>query len=31
MTDEDLDAQAKSLDREFVFHSWLAQANLDLP
>ena len=31
MTDEDLDAQAKSLDREYVFHSWLAQANLDLP
>ncbi|HYI51564.1 MAG TPA: aspartate aminotransferase family protein [Microbacterium sp.] len=31
MTDEDLDAQAKALDREFVFHSWLAQANLDLP
>jgi taurine--2-oxoglutarate transaminase len=31
MTDEDLDAQAKALDRDFVFHSWLAQANLDLP
>ena len=31
MTDQDLDAQAKTLDREFVFHSWLAQANLDLP
>ncbi len=31
MTDEDLDAQAKALDREFVFHSWLAQADLDLP
>ena len=28
---EDLDAQAKSLDREYVFHSWSAQANLDLP
>jgi len=28
---EDLDAQAKSLDRDYVFHSWLAQANLDLP
>jgi taurine--2-oxoglutarate transaminase len=31
MTDEDLDAQAKALDRDFVFHSWLAQAGLDLP
>ncbi len=31
MTDEDLDAQAKALDREYVFHSWLAQADLDLP
>jgi taurine--2-oxoglutarate transaminase len=31
MTDDDLDAQAKALDREFVFHSWLAQAGLDLP
>jgi taurine--2-oxoglutarate transaminase len=31
MTEQDLDAQAKSLDREYVFHSWLAQANLDLP
>jgi len=30
MTD-DLDATAKRLDREYVFHSWLAQANLDLP
>ena len=28
---EDLDAQAKSLDRDYVFHSWSAQANLDLP
>ena len=28
---EDLDATAKSLDREFVFHSWSAQAGLDLP
>ena len=28
---EDLDAQAKALDREYVFHSWLAQSNLDLP
>ena len=31
MTEKDLDAQAKALDREFVFHSWLAQGNLDLP
>ena len=30
MTD-DLDARAKELDREYVFHSWLAQAGLDLP
>ena len=28
---EDLDALAKELDREFVFHSWSAQAGLDLP
>ena len=28
---EDLDARAKQLDREFVFHSWSAQAGLDLP
>ena len=28
---EDLDALAKQLDREFVFHSWSAQAGLDLP
>jgi taurine--2-oxoglutarate transaminase len=30
MTD-DLDARAKQLDRDHVFHSWLAQAGLDLP
>ncbi|WP_439593667.1 aspartate aminotransferase family protein [Microbacterium sp.] len=30
MTD-DLDATATALDREYVFHSWLAQANLNLP
>jgi len=28
---EDLDALAKELDREHVFHSWSAQAGLDLP
>lgn len=28
---EDLDATAKSLDRAHVFHSWSAQAGLDLP
>ncbi|GAA1982029.1 aspartate aminotransferase family protein [Microbacterium pumilum] len=28
---EDLDARAKELDREYVFHSWSAQAGLDLP
>ncbi len=28
---EDLDAAAKRLDREHVFHSWSAQAGLDLP
>ena len=28
---EDLDARAKALDSEFVFHSWSAQAGLDLP
>ncbi|MCW3492421.1 aspartate aminotransferase family protein [Microbacterium sp. SSM24] len=28
---EDLDAEAKSLDRAHVFHSWSAQAGLDLP
>ncbi|WES62954.1 aspartate aminotransferase family protein [Microbacter sp. GSS18] len=28
---EDLDARAKELDRAHVFHSWLAQAGLDLP
>ncbi len=28
---EDLDARAKNLDRAHVFHSWLAQAGLDLP
>ena len=28
---EDLDATAKTLDREHVFHSWSAQAGLDLP
>lgn len=28
---EDLDAAAKALDREHVFHSWSAQAGLDLP
>jgi len=28
---EDLDALAKQLDREHVFHSWSAQAGLDLP
>lgn len=31
MTIEDLDAAAKQLDREHVFHSWSAQAGLDLP
>ncbi|GAA3633762.1 aspartate aminotransferase family protein [Microbacterium awajiense] len=31
MTDHDLDAQAKQLDRAHVFHSWLAQGGLDLP
>ncbi|KQZ85937.1 hypothetical protein ASD56_06595 [Microbacterium sp. Root166] len=31
MTTEDLDAVAKQLDREHVFHSWSAQAGLDLP
>jgi taurine--2-oxoglutarate transaminase len=28
---QDLDATAKQLDREHVFHSWSAQAGLDLP
>ncbi|MBD8024651.1 aspartate aminotransferase family protein [Microbacterium gallinarum] len=28
---DDLDATAKQLDREHVFHSWSAQAGLDLP
>ena len=28
---EDLDATAKTLDRAHVFHSWSAQASLDLP
>ena len=28
---EDLDAEAARLDREHVFHSWSAQASLDLP
>ena len=28
---EDLDARAKQLDRDYVFHSWSAQAGLDLP
>ncbi|GAB3603682.1 aminotransferase class III-fold pyridoxal phosphate-dependent enzyme [Microbacterium aureliae] len=28
---EDLDARARELDRAHVFHSWLAQAGLDLP
>jgi adenosylmethionine-8-amino-7-oxononanoate aminotransferase len=28
---EDLDARAKQLDRDHVFHSWSAQAGLDLP
>lgn len=28
---EDLDALAKELDRDHVFHSWSAQAGLDLP
>lgn len=28
---EDLDATAKTLDRAHVFHSWSAQAGLDLP
>ncbi|MDY0910284.1 aspartate aminotransferase family protein [Microbacterium sp. CFBP9034] len=28
---DDLDATAKALDREYVFHSWSAQAGLDLP
>ncbi|WP_127819324.1 aspartate aminotransferase family protein [Microbacterium sp. CPCC 204701] len=28
---EDLDALAKQLDRDHVFHSWSAQAGLDLP
>ncbi|WP_127474040.1 aspartate aminotransferase family protein [Microbacterium sulfonylureivorans] len=31
MTTPDLDAMAKALDREHVFHSWSAQAGLDLP
>lgn len=31
MMTEDLDATAKALDRKYVFHSWLAQADLDLP
>lgn len=31
MTTEDLDAAAKALDSEHVFHSWSAQAGLDLP
>ncbi|GAA2986133.1 taurine--2-oxoglutarate transaminase [Microbacterium terrae] len=31
MTEEDLDARAKRLDRAHVFHSWSAQAGLDLP
>ena len=31
MTTPDLDATAKALDREHVFHSWSAQAGLDLP
>jgi 4-aminobutyrate aminotransferase-like enzyme len=31
VTTEDLDAAAKQLDREHVFHSWSAQAGLDLP
>jgi len=31
MPTEDLDALAKELDREHVFHSWSAQAGLDLP
>ena len=31
MTTADLDATAKALDREHVFHSWSAQAGLDLP
>jgi taurine--2-oxoglutarate transaminase len=31
MMTEDLDTRAKQLDREFVFHSWSAQAGLDLP
>ncbi|MEZ3159056.1 aspartate aminotransferase family protein [Microbacterium sp. BWT-B31] len=29
--DTDLDAEARRLDREHVFHSWLAQGNLNLP
>ncbi|MET0298029.1 MAG: aminotransferase class III-fold pyridoxal phosphate-dependent enzyme, partial [Microbacterium sp.] len=31
MPTDDLDALATQLDRDHVFHSWLAQANLDLP
>ncbi len=31
MMTEDLDAKAKALDGEYVFHSWSAQAGLDLP
>lgn len=31
MDTDDLDALATRLDRETVFHSWLAQAHLDLP
>ncbi|WP_137844099.1 aspartate aminotransferase family protein [Microbacterium sp. 2FI] len=31
MTTPDPDALAKALDREHVFHSWSAQAGLDLP
>jgi taurine--2-oxoglutarate transaminase len=31
MMTEDLDARAKQLDRDYVFHSWSAQAGLDLP
>ncbi|NYE21383.1 aspartate aminotransferase family protein [Microbacterium immunditiarum] len=30
-TDVDLDAEARRIDREHVFHSWSAQAHLDLP
>ncbi|NLP84433.1 aspartate aminotransferase family protein [Microbacterium sp. CFH 90308] len=31
MTTDDLDARAKQLDSDHVFHSWSAQAGLDLP